>query len=138
MRIKQVRHGLSETRNPCRRWILACSHVSVLRVNHFIPLNQLNEWLQNLTRANMVATRGFIQFFSRFLDHSSATKASYERNDIVILFSFWQRMMLFRDTYENQNTSFLLKIVFSPNSAFYLKDNKRVNMIQYISILLVK
>ena len=43
--------------------------------------------------------------------------------------------MLFRDTYKNQNTYFLPKIVFSPNSAFYLKDNKWVNMIQAISIL---
>ena len=44
-------------------------------------------------------------------------------------------MMLFRDTYENQNTYFLPRIVFSQNSAFYLKDNKRVNMIQKFSIL---
>ena len=44
-------------------------------------------------------------------------------------------MMLFRDTYENQNTHFLPKIVFSPTSAFYLKDNKQGIMIQKISIL---
>ena len=43
--------------------------------------------------------------------------------------------MLFRETYENQNTYFLPKILFSPKSAYYLKDNKRVNMSQYITIL---
>ena len=40
--------------------------------------------------------------------------------------------MLFR---ENQNTYFLPMILFSPDSAFYLEDNKHINMIQYISIL---
>ena len=47
-------------------------------------------------------------------------------------------MMPFRETYENQNTYFLPKMLFSLNSDFYLKDNERVNMIQYISILQVK
>ena len=42
---------------------------------------------------------------------------------------------MIRETCENQNTYFLPKILFSLNSAFYLKDNEQANMIQYISIL---
>ena len=40
-RCKQVRRGLCKTRSPCRPWVLGCSHVSVMRTNHFILLNQL-------------------------------------------------------------------------------------------------
>ena len=94
-------------------------------------MNDSRTWLERNWSQHEVLSN----FLSDFLIILWQQKTSYERNDILILFSFWLRMMLSGDNYENQNIYFLLKIVFSPNSAFYLKDNKWVNMIQYISIL---
>ena len=135
MRSKQVRRGLSKTRSP---WILACSHVSILRDNHFILLNQLSRLNKShksmapkLGKSEIDPNTRFGTFFPNFLILQQQ-KTSSERNDSVILFSLWYRMMPFR---EDQIIYFLPMILFSPDSAFYLEDNTRVNMIKYISIL---
>ena len=50
---------------------------------------QMNEWLQNLVRAKLVSTQGFVKFSSDFLIILQQQKTSNGWNDTVSLFSFW-------------------------------------------------
>ena len=124
MRIKQVRLGLSKTRSPCRPWISACSHVSVLRASHFISLNQLlrlnnptSEWVQNLAGGKLVPTRSFVNFFqiswSFFSNKNQLWKKLYSSPLLFLVEDDAFQRGLWKSKY-----LLLPKILFSPNSPF--------------------